>query len=220
MAKFADGGTSKLLGHQDLVDLALKHVGYNAWASERDLAYHSPLLSFSAMRETAFNFSNRTDTPNLTPCHLDKATHFVWELEIDLPPPMKCGQYGFTYQSDPINTLPLIQDQVRRGLEIEAATGNFHILGSALLQAAGAAAASADESFHYAELIDVATFLEGQDLSGHDARLVYNALVRARRDSEWLLYPKDPMPDGSGFSCRFAMNRHLKVSECLREGSG
>lgn len=220
MAKFADDGSSTLLVDHDLVDLILKHVGYNAWASERVLAYHSPFLSFSANYETAFRFSNRREDLDLVPCSLDKATHFVWELEIDLPHPIERGRYAFTYQADLVNVRSFIGDQVRRGLEIEAATGDFHFLGNALLQAADAAVSSSDLSTHCAELTDVLTFLEGQDLSGRDARLMSNALTRSRRDSEWLLHPKDLMADGGGYSYRFAMNSNLKVSQCLRRRDG
>ncbi|MGE0474960.1 MAG: hypothetical protein AB7P17_15105 [Nitrospirales bacterium] len=220
MAKFADGGTSALLAGHDLVDLVLKHVGYNAWAPERALAYRSPMLSFSAVRETAFQFSNRRKESDLVPCRLDAATHFVWELDIDLPAPIASGHYRFTYQADPVHVMPFINDQVRRGLEIEAITGYLHVLGSALLQAAGAVASAADPSLHCAELINVALFLQAHDLSNRDERLVSNALLRAYRDHEWLLYPKDLMPDGGGISCRFAMNRYLKVSACFRSHSG
>ncbi len=216
MAKFADNGMISLVRDQDLVDLVLKHVGYNRWAPERALAYHSPLLSFSTMRDTAFRFSYRADDPDLVPCTLDEATHFVWELAIELPYCIDPGRYGFTYSADPCNALPFLREQVQRGLELEAATGDLHMLANTLLQAAGAAHAAADRSLHYAELIDVATFLSSHDLTHRDARLVRNALNRASRDNEWLLFPKDPMPDGPGYSCRFVMNRHLKVSECLR----
>jgi hypothetical protein len=77
--------------------------------------------------------------------------------------------------------------------------------------------ADADTSEHYSELIDVATFVNANDISGRDQRLVNNTLERAVLHHEWLLFPMDPMIDGPGYSSRFAMNRHLRGHGCFRE---
>jgi hypothetical protein len=74
----------------------------------------------------------------------------------------------------------------------------------------------ADSRDHCAELIDVVTYVQSHDTSGHDRRLVANTLERARRSREWLLYPTDPMEDGPGLSSRFAMNRHLRAYKYYR----
>ena len=76
--------------------------------------------------------------------------------------------------------------------------------------------ADLDTRDHYAELIDITTFVQNLDASRYERRLLDNTLNRASRDHEWLLYPKDPMPGGPGFSCRFVMNRHLRVFGCFK----
>ena len=48
MAKFSDGGLSHYLDGRNLLDLVLAHVGYESNIPEQELAYHSPMISFSS----------------------------------------------------------------------------------------------------------------------------------------------------------------------------
>ena len=216
MAKFGDRGMSTLLQGKDLLDIVLNHVGYDVSHHEEALADHSPLISFSKDPETAFNFSERTGKKDLEECFLEEATHFMWELEIELPSPSELGRYKFTYKADPVNCRMLIQEQLQRGLLREAVRGDTETIAKAIMNAAAMHTADSDERDHYAELIDVVTYVQTQDTSRREKRLVDNTLQRSSRDLEWLLYPKDPMLNGHGFSARFSMNRHLRVYRCFR----
>ena len=216
MVKFGDHGPSTLLQGKDLLDIVLSHVGYDVGQPEQALADHSPLISFSKDQETAFNFSERTGKKDLEECFLEEATHFMWEFEIELPSPSKPGLYNFTYKADPANCRVFIQKQLQRGLFGEAESGDVDTIAKAIMNVAAVSHADADESDHRAELIDVVTYVKAHDTSRREKRLVDNTLKRSSRDFEWLLYPKDRMPNGHGFSARFSMNRHLWVYRCFR----
>lgn len=216
MAKFADGGISRLLERKDLVDLVLAHVGYDVGRPEQELADHSPLISFSEDKRTAFGFVDRTHSLDLEECLFDDATHFMWQIEIALPSPRQPGLYEITYEADPVNCMALVEQQLTRGVSREVNSGNFDSIAKSLMNAVAMAHAAEDQRMHYARLIDVLTYVNSQDVSGREARLVNNTLQRADRDREWLLYPNDLMPDGHGFSARFTMNRHLAVHSCYR----
>lgn len=214
IAKFS--GTSTLLQGKDLLDIVLCHVGYDVGQSEQALADHSPLISFSEDPEKAFDFSERTGKKGLEECVFENATHFVWELNIELPPPVEPGRYRFTYKAGPSNCWPFIRERFWRGVAREAETANPHDLFSALRDGFGAVYAGMDESEHYAELIDVVTYVKAQDTRQRERRLVENTRVRSSRDREWLLYPQNPMPDGFGFNAVFSMNRHLRPFQWFR----
>lgn len=216
IAKFGDGGSSELLQGKDLLDIVLCHVGYDVGQSEQALADYSPLISFSEDPEKAFDFSERTGKKGLEECVFENATHFVWELNRELPPPLEPGRYRFTYRADSTNCRTLVQAQFQRGLAREAVTGKPDLLAKALMNGYATIYAGMDESEHYAELIDVVTYARTQDTAQRERRLVKNTLARSSRDREWLLYPQDPMPDGFGFSAVFSMNRHLRPFQWLR----
>jgi hypothetical protein len=217
MAKFGDQGLNSVLIGKDLLEIVLSHVGYDAGQPEQDLADHSPLISFSEDPETAFTFTApRRDRNDFEECVLDEATHFMWELDIDLPPPSEPGRYRFEYEADPVNCRAIVQGQLRRSLLRDAENGDADGIAEAMMNLSAMSHAEADESSHYAELIDVVTYIQNQNTSGRTSRLVDNTLQRSTRDREWLLYPRDPMPNGHGFSARFSMNRHLLVYRCFR----
>jgi hypothetical protein len=201
---------------KDLLDTVLCHVGCDVGQPEQALADHNPLISFSEAPETAFTFSERTGKRDLDECFFENATHFVWELNIELPPPLEPGRYRFTYRADSTNCRTLVQAQFQRGLAREAVTGKPDMLAKALMNGYATVYADMDESEHYAELIDVVTYVRAQDTRQRERRLVENTLARSSRDREWLLYPQDPMPDGLGFSAVFCMNEHLRPFQWFR----
>lgn len=216
IAKFDDRGSSEILKGGDLLDFVLCHVGYDVGRSEQDFADHSPLIAFSEDPDTAFNFSERTGQKDLEECVFENATHFVWELTIELPPYLEPGRYRFTYKADPSNCWPFIRERFRRGVAREAETGNPYDLACSVRDGFAAVYAGMDQSEHYAELIDVVTYVEAQDTSRRESRLVANTLARSRRDREWLLYPQDPNPEGCGSTGVFRMNRHLRPFQWFR----
>jgi hypothetical protein len=215
MAKFSDGGSSRLLQGKDLVDLILSHVGYELGTPEQELADHSPLISFSEAKESAFVFSNRKKV-TLKPCDFYEATHFIWQFGAELENEITRGRFGYTFQADFSNCTSIVIQQLYRGYEETSEGGAMSAVAIPLRDAIAGTYADLDQEWHYAEVIDVVSFLTSQNLAGRDEKLVQRALERATRDSEWLIYPMDPMPDGLGFSSRFPMNRGLSVYQCLK----
>lgn len=224
MAKFADGGTSELLLGKSLLQLVLEHVGYESGTPAERLSDHSPFISFSMSEACAFAFSERKEKKRLRlqPCHLDEATHFVWELEIDMErdvKKVKPGQFDLEYSANPTNCSSFIEEELRRGIQKEVTTHDPWALACALGKYIACRHATADSSIHRAVLVDVVSFVCEQDTSTFDNQLVRNTIERATRDHEWLIYPADLMPNGQGVSARFTMNRHLGVYGCFREAS-
>ena len=82
------------------------------------------------------------------------------------------------------------------------ALGDMTTLADALLKGLAVEAIAQDTRDHYAEIVDVVTFVRSHDTTGRERRLIDNTLERAMRDQEWLVYPKDPMRDGLGFCHR------------------
>jgi len=222
MAKYIDGGTTDLLAKKDRLQLVLEHVGYVPDSSPQKLAYHSPMLSLSAIPDCAFRYMEHRSGRSLsrTPCQPLEASYFVWELDVDLTqlPEQKPGEYLLVYEADPVNCACAIDDEIARGVEEEANTGNADPLLSAIGYALSQANVAADQTEHYALIIDVVRYLDAHsaELAGRDGQLVANTYERATRDSEWLLYPCDPMTDGHGVSAKFWMNRHLKAVAWFR----
>ena len=147
---------------------------------------------------------------------MDKASYFIWELDLDLPSEVEPGRYEFLYKASSKNCVRLVDDQIKRGFEHQALTGDAHNLAMGIMNWAALVCADADTRYQRAELIDVVTYVRGRKNTGCDSRLVSNTLDRAGRSREWLLYPTTPMEDGLGFSARFAMNQHLRVYRCYR----
>ena len=213
LARFADGGSSSLLEDKELLDYVLAHVSYERKTPE--FARHSPLISFSKSRDTAFKFTNRRQR-ELEECTFDLATHFLWRFNFPLGEMLEVGRYGFVYQSDPQNCRELVRKWIDRGMRKEAETGDMKGLAEAVSSLGGMWHSHCDTSNHYAEVIDVYTFVSNADSSSRNEQLVKNTLERSKRDQEWLVYPKDPMPDRRGYSARLTMNKHLSVDSCYR----
>lgn len=213
--KFADNGCSSLLEPKNLVNFVVSHVGYNRDEAEQDFADHSPLISFSADPDRAFYFTDRTERKDLRECPFDEATHFVWKLDFDLSLPSQPGLYEFTYTANSVNCRRFVEDQVRRGLA-RAASGDIDTIAEAMKNQIAGFYADSDNTTHVAQIIDVVTYINGQYTSRRKKELVDNALERASRASEWLLFPQEPGPKGHGFSGRFSMNRHLSAYQWFR----
>jgi hypothetical protein len=219
VAKFADDGSSRILRGRDLLGLVVAHVGYELGTPEQELHDHSPLISFSEVIETAFGFSERTRRRDLITSTIEDATHFVWALDVDQLERLEAGRYALRFLADPANCEDLVNEQLRRGLELEARTGDMDLIGQACLNLAAMSIAKAETTEHYAELIDVTIFVRAHLIPEPLARCAALAMERAERDREWLLYPKDPMHDGPGYSSRFPMNRCLSVCSYLKDSS-
>jgi hypothetical protein len=217
MAKFADGGSSRLLHGRDLFDLVVAHVGYERGTPEQDLAYRSPMLSFSEDIDAAFGFAERSQSKELEPSTIEDATHFVWQLETPLTP-RSPGHYAMQFKTDPVNCEQLVRDQVPRAMAAAHRDGDLAGIARVVGSIGVMDMARQDSSLHYAELVDVVTFVKAR-VAGRtevNERLVRNSLTRAARSREWLLYPMDAMADGPGYSSRFPMNQHLRVFGCYR----
>ena len=216
MAKFSVGGSDLLLDGRSLLDLVLAHVGYEVATSEQELADRSPLMSFSECSNAASRFSNRRGS-DLEACDFGEASHFIWQFTVTLDAEMSPGRYGFKYWSDPVNVRWIVSDQFQRGMEQFARGVSFRsTLADPLAAKIAQVYADADQQEHYAEIIDVVTFVSAQDVSGCDQQLVSRTIERATKDREWLVYPMDPMPDGCGYSARLEMNKHLSVFRCFK----
>lgn len=217
MAKFADGGDSKLLQGKSLLEAVLCHVGYDRGYPEQEFAYRSPFISFSANPAVALDFAERTKRRALEDCLFEDASHFMWELKIDLHQGAEVGRYKFTYKPSSTNCAHLLKEQLHRGIKREDATGDMHLIAQTIMNSAASARADLDGRQHSAELIDVVSYVKGQCGDPHDRRLMENTLSRANRAREWLLYPTTPMADGPGVSSRFAMNSYLRVYGTYRK---
>ncbi len=126
MSKFADGGSWTLLRGMELLDMILSHVGYQCDQPEERFSYRSPFLSFTSDAGAAFDFAERSGKKDVEECPLEAASYFIWELEIELPCEVEPGRFEFLYKASSTNCRQLIQDQIQRGLELEAQTGNLH----------------------------------------------------------------------------------------------
>lgn len=212
MAKFADGGQPILLAGKDLRQLVEEHVGYTRGSQAEKLSRRSPMLSFSSSNKCAFGYSERRNRRRirLENCDFLDATHFVWELRIDLPKPSRPGLYEFQYFFDPKHCQEIVDLQVQKAHKIWDSTGNFDPLATALAPQIVIREGLSDKSTHLACLIDVKEFLK-EDREASNPEILALARQRAIRDKEWLLYPSDTMPNGQGLSARFVMNKDLKV---------
>jgi hypothetical protein len=193
-----------------------EHIGYVTGHPSEKLYLHSPMLSFSSSWDRAFKFLERSEKKSLrlVECGFEDATNFLWELDVELPAPSEPGLYHLQYKSNPVNCIEIVERQLRQGLETKAHGGNPYPLMSALGNIVVMKHAAADQSQHLADLIDAVEFLRGDRL-GADPSVLSNARKKAARDLEWLLYPADPMDDGSGPpNAHFMMNKHLSVAAC------
>jgi len=214
LAKFADGGGSNILQGRDELDMVLAHIGYEKGTPDEKFSFHSPMLAFTSSEDVAVTFMDRTGKKHFEECGFENATHFIWKLEFDLPDTKTPGRYELYYEKSSENVMPFIIDKLRNGYTEEAATGNPNTLANALGELL--AAANSPETQYRILIFDAGTFLKSQDTSRKDQASMERALVRSSRDKEWLIYPCTPMPDGTGVSSRFQMNKYLRPYKWYR----
>lgn len=205
MAKSADGGRGEDLSkpHEYIF---LSHIGYLSNTPEQRISYHSPMLSFSSDIDSANYFKDRTEKKQFSNCELREATHFIWKILIKDVKEIKNGLYEFTYKASTKNVEKFKISNPTNDNLIEAIAESIvhqHI--------------EEDVSTHVAWLYDAVTFIQKNNFTAYDQALVSRALQRAQDSSEWLLYPRSPMPDGRGFSARFTLNEQLYVEQFCKE---
>jgi len=204
MAK-TEGARGRDLG-KPLPYLVAAHVGYELGSPEDHIAKHSPFLSFSTHADMAANFADRTGKKLLRPCTFEQATHFIWRLTLPALEPYRGlgdGVYVLKYRASADNVRAFLQADI-----IRANRGDDEAAIRAALTQLVHGYIAADHSEHIAAIIDIETLLESTRQPGQ-RELWDRALERARRSSEWLVYPMDLMPDGHGFSARLSLNRFL-----------
>jgi hypothetical protein len=208
MAKFNQGGNG-WMDQKSLAWLVAAHVGYCAVqgaSEEKYSAFHSPMISFSERPDAAFYFMDRTQRADFEPCELKEATHFLWKLDGIEADEVQPGRFDFIYDASTINVQRFLVSnggQMPSMGDIAAAVVHKHI--------------NEDRSPHFASLIHVERFLTRADCSSVVPAMRSETLRCAMRDAEWLLYPKDPMPDGRGFSARLTLNRYLDLEHWMRK---
>lgn len=207
MAKFADGGYSGLIEGKNLFDLVIAHIGYELNQPEQLLSDHSPMLSFSERIDTAVNFcTKRGKSKRYIECPSHEASHFIWELDINLPIEAQPGIYNLKFKASSKHVRNDVESELNNCLKI----GNSHLIGKALLNYLAIQNIDGDQQEHQATLIDTVTFIQANVNFQKNDKLISNALSRAIRDKEWLLYPCDLMDDGIGYSARFPLNENLR----------
>lgn len=211
MAKFADWGD---LGweHLPLPYLVAAHVGYlkskpkEKPTLEERISFRSPMLSFSQSLEEAWYFVDRTEKKKFEVVGFTDATHFVWKLSGITASEVSTGRWRFSYRYSTENV-----EAFRRQLEADLLAGKYDKFARTVATGIVHDHLQRDREDHQAELIEVVPFLEANRASMENQLLWEQATERARRSREWLLYPRDPMEDGRGFSAQFGPNRFLSV---------
>jgi hypothetical protein len=214
VAKFADGGSSDLLEKRDVLALVLAHVGWERGTPEEKLMKHSPLISFSEREDVALRFVNPEEL-ELEPCEFYEASYFTWRLELSLEGAGEPGRYAFDYEFDPGNVTALSSAAVQSGHRRVIEGAAISAIAMPLRDLVSQVSRFGHPKRYRAEIIDVVTFVNNQDLSRRDKDLVRRTVDLAGRDREWLVFPTDPGPEGLGYSSCLAMNRFLKVSRCF-----
>lgn len=216
MAKSADGALGKHL-ERDTDYLIHTHVGYKQGthdepSEEEWISKHSPFISFSSEKSSAMYFADRTKKKKLGSCAFEDADYFLWTLEGIPGVKIKEGLYGLAFKTSTCNVKKFLNDRVNA-----ANSGSMEAALSILPILIVHGHIDSDSSWHQALLIDVVTYLESNPSGGSVTKeLKDRAVQRAKKWSEWLLYPMDPMPDGKGFSARFPPNQHLDLVDCYK----
>lgn len=197
-SKFVNGGSSESLANRPFSVQIADHVGHAAGTPAEAFMRKSTLISFTKNRETALKYMTGPAPCDVELCAFPDATHFLYELRLDSTdlPEAKLGLCGVHHL------------QYRWSLE----NCHRHVQGNPMLELVEgfvAGNASVERHVRHALLVDVVCFLENHGAM-LDADTVRRGLERARRDAEWLLFPADPLEDGSGqLSAQFRPNRHL-----------
>jgi hypothetical protein len=217
MAKFADGGSSKLIEKKDIATMTICHIGYKNNSTEQKLSFRSPLISFSESIDIAKNFSTARSKIN-TPvaCAIDEATHFIWELSFEPTKPDAPGIYTLKFKKDSVNLDNLLRDSEREIIDsFNNPNQDLHLLmrrvGNFVMQSTSLVNGNKDLSDNYAKIINAAEFIANSEFPQEYKETAKVAFDRASRDKEWLIFPCNPMPNGYGFSARFPVNKHLKI---------
>lgn len=211
MAKFADGGDPRW-EQLPLPYLVAAHVGYlkcmegEKPSVEERISFRSPMLSFSETLEEAWYFTDRTEKKKFVVVPFAEATHFAWKLSGIKAQQVSAGLFRFTYTYSTKNV-----EVFRLQLEAELQQGNLDNFHRAVATGIVHENVRQDKDEHIADLIDVHAYLKANEADVKDKELLARALERAGRSREWLLYPRDPMKDGRGFSSRFGPNDHLSA---------
>lgn len=214
MAKFNSGGHSDFWKHP-LAYLVASHVGYERHpdpkkvTQEQFISNKSPFISFSTEENKAGYFMDRTEKAKLVKANLAEATHFLWSLNSIECVKNEEGWFSFIYSASIENVAEFLRQDLS-ALKENAHEMDMHDIGPLLGGLIASSYTVQDKSPHYADLIDVVTFLNSTDTSKVDSTLVQRAIERSTEDSEWLLFPKDPF-DGAGYSSRFTLNKHLSL---------
>lgn len=209
MAKFADGGDPRW-ERLPLPYLVAAHVGYlkanegEPASQEERISFRSPMLSFTEALEMAWHFVDRTEKKMFEFVPFAEATHFAWKLSGIVADQISEGRFRFRYTHSTENV-----EAFRAHLEAELLAGNLDRLQRTVATVLVHRHLGQNEHVHLAELIRVAPFLRATEGQVHDKRLFQRALERAEESQEWLLYPRDPGPDGRGYSSQFGPNAFL-----------
>ena len=211
MAKFADGGNLAWF-NLPLPYLVVAHIGYAKNTREEKISYRSPLLSFTRSLEEAWGFADRSGRKRFDIVPFADATHFAWKLSGIRARELSAGRFQFTYRASTHNVAGF-----RQQLEAELQGGHLGNFERTIATGLVHQHLDADDEEHVAELIDATAFLKANEHIVEDKALLRRALDFAERSSEWLLFPKDPMEDGRGFSAQFPPNKHLSVPVFARD---
>lgn len=213
LAKINDGGAG-WMESKSRPWLVAAHIGYEKAkegekaTDEQFAAYHSPLISFSTRPASAFAYMDRSGRSEFEECTIGEATHFIWKLvgvqAVEISP----GEYHFTYKASTKNIKALLNAEGPQPFSVGAlATQIVH--GNI----------DQDTALHVAALIDTERYLANAPANGVATEVLEKAKAFTKRDSEWLLYPMDPMPGGRGFSARFTLNDHLDLHSWVKKRS-
>lgn len=214
MAKSADGAIGKHLA-LDTDYLIHTHIGYKQGTSddpstEEWISKHSPFISFSTEKDSAMYFVDRTKKKNLESCAFENGEYFLWQLGEIPGVKIKEGLFALAFKTSTCNVKKFLTSGIAAANagSVEAA---LSILPTLIVHGH----LDNDQSWHQAILVDVVTYLSSNP-SGPtvSSDLRDRALTRAKKWSEWLLYPLDLMPDGRGFSARFPPNQYLDLVDC------
>lgn len=205
MSKFAGGGNLRWFD-LPLPYLVAAHVGYGKESPEEKISYRSPLLSFARTLDDAWGFADRSGRKKFDVVPLWDATHFVWKLSGIRAQQISTGHFRFTYAASTKRV-----EVFRQQLEAQLAAGRLDNFEKTIAVSIVHGHLDADKDQHTADLVDAAAYLTANANEVEDKGLLQRALANATRDAEWLLYPRDPMEDGRGFSAQFPPNEYLSV---------
>jgi hypothetical protein len=206
--------------------LVCAHVGYPtpgkseqqgaAVPEEVRISKHSPLISFSDEKKLAGNFQNRGQKADLVDCEYESATHFIFRLSGLEGFEYKPGMYLVPYKPSSVNAAPLSSERMARAQETYAQTGQTDALAQALGEAIAVQNIVSMNPALVMTVIDLPKFLEHGNFSGVDIALRDEALKRAKKWREWLVYPGLP---GSvdGFSQRIVPTAHLTFEHFAKD---